>query len=300
MSQPDTHTERIDRTFAQIRAELPAVRNLLDAFQPVVLERSRLKALCAKTDLFQPEPLDRAAFQQGVPAASLTAFNVTPELIDLTAYRVISALEQGFPAIAPALHDISRALRDGSVDAKAVADALLDDRADDVVSLAQSFGEDPGVIVFVFLEILRPFVEHRAELIGRQIADLSWNKGYCPVCGSWPHLSIVRGKDGGRWLKCSLCSHEWRFMRTACPFCETQDQDCLSSFFSQDRPFERAEVCTFCNRYIVSADVRERAEEPATEALPFGLVYLDLLARDKGFEPGVYTEWNTFEIEADR
>src|ERR1700686_106470 len=35
----------------------------------------------------------------------------------------------------------------------------------------------------------------------------SWNRGYCPACGSWPALAEVVG--GQRVLRCSFCAVAW-------------------------------------------------------------------------------------------
>jgi FdhE protein len=296
MASSERQSNQADQTFTQLRDELPAVSNVLDAFQPVILERIRLRTEVTETDTFQPRSPDPGSFHQGVPAAVVADFTVGAGALTPAAPGIISALERGFPAIQPALSIISRSISDGVVDAEAGIAALLEDRHEALISIAQSVNQDPGVLSFVLLEVLRPFAESRAQRIGELLKDLSWTKGYCPICGSWPHLSILRGQEGGRWLKCSFCAHEWRFQRTACPFCETEDQDQLSYFFSEERPFERVEVCRMCRKYIVAADLRERASELATEVLPLGLVYLDVLARHQGFEPGVVTEWNSFDL----
>ncbi len=81
-------------------------------------------------------------------------------------------------------------------------------------------------------------------------------------------------------------------MRTKCPFCESEDQEKLEILFSEDRKSERAELCYSCMKYLVSIDLRDRADEVVLEAAPLGLVYLDVLAQEKGFSPGAICGWN--------
>src|SRR5204863_10006604 len=42
----------------------------------------------------------------------------------------------------------------------------------------------------------------------------SWNRGYCPACGSWPALAEVVG--GRRVLRCSFCAVAWELATYAC------------------------------------------------------------------------------------
>ena len=142
------------------------------------------------------------------------------------------------------------------------------------------------------MQLSRPFALKRADSMPTLPEHLHWIKGYCPLCGSWPELSFLEGKEGYRRLRCSFCGHEWNFMRTQCPFCENTDQDKLEFIFSEDRDFERAELCYECMKYIVSIDLRNRAGEIAREIAALGLVYLDVLAQERNFSPGAGCAWN--------
>jgi FdhE protein len=108
-------------------------------------------------------------------------------------------------------------------------------------------------------------------------------------------MGFLEGK-GSRWLGAhSVNTDEWAYMRTKCPFCESEDQDKLELLFSEDRNSERAELCYECMKYLVSVDLRDRADEVVREAAPLGLVYLDVLAQDKGFSPGAICGWNVID-----
>src|SRR5918911_1627387 len=58
-----------------------------------------------------------------------------------------------------------------------------------------------------------PFVHALQRLLfGTATGDLdaaldSWNRGYCPACGSWPAVAEV--VSGHRILRCSFCATGW-------------------------------------------------------------------------------------------
>jgi FdhE protein len=190
---------------------------------------------------------------------------------------------------------IQAALDNGALDAAAMARLLLEDRLEELAGLAENLRIRSAALQFVIGQIIKPLAQDRASRLGLPADDLQWSKGYCPVCGAWPSLSFLFGQEGQRWLKCSFCASEWRYIRTQCPFCENGDLESMEFFFSGDRQWERVEVCHKCKRYVLSLDLRDRVDSVLLEAAPIGMVYLDVLAQEKGFRPGALTEWNVID-----
>ncbi|MBI5568377.1 MAG: formate dehydrogenase accessory protein FdhE, partial [Desulfomonile tiedjei] len=230
--------------------------------------------------------------------AGKEAFLVEARLLHEAAQRMLPAMKRGFPKIEPDLIAIEKALKENRLDLERVAKNLLETKVEAIAETAGTISVEPKILKFVVGWCLKPFVERRAALMAPLGEQLDWSKGYCPICGSWPGLGLLKGQEGQRWVKCSFCSHEWRFMRTACPFCDNEDQTKLEYFFSQERGTERVEVCHQCKRYLVGMDLRDRIDEPVIEVAPLGLVYLDILAQRQGFVPGATTDWNVLDDDA--
>ena len=126
------------------------------------------------------------------------------------------------------------------------------------------------------------------------LAPLSWKKGYCPVCGSFPHLAIIREK-GQKWLQCSCCSHEWQFPRLACPYCEHEDPENTNYLFVEGKKEDTAFTCSKCSKYLVTSDHSGSLGRTNADLIALSLAHLDLILQEKGFEPMAECEWNTFE-----
>ena len=112
-----------------------------------------------------------------------------------------------------------------------------------------------------------------------------------------PEMSFTKREEGRRWLRCSLCSHSWRFVRLSCPFCENGDQEKLSIYYIDGRKQERAEVCEKCGRYVVGIDLRGQLDESVLEVAAIGMVHLDMLAQEKGLRPAAVCAWNVVSSE---
>lgn len=294
-TSPDQAAERVEQAIEQIEQELPAAANITRAFKDLFMERARLRTECSQAGDFAAATIFPERFREGVPITSTELFDVSAQDLNHAANRLIPAMERGFPQLSATMTTIRKALLDGRLDLGTAVKDLLENREEATDGTARSLQIDAAVLKFVLGQLVKPFVESRAESLANLIDKLTWSKGYCPICGSWPFFSFLEGEQGERRLKCSSCAHEWRFMRTACPFCENTDPDSLEYFYSEDRPSERAEVCLKCKRYIVGLDLRGSHSVALMEVAPLGLVYLDILAQEKGFRPGAVTEWNVID-----
>lgn len=145
--------------------------------------------------------------------------------------------------------------------------------------------DDPlGLVTFALTNTLRPFLRRFAEAHAPLVDNTAWRRNYCPICGGEADFGAFSAKEEGtRYLLCSRCDNEWTFVRVACPFCDTREQEHLTYYPEKDGP-HRLYVCTNCNRYIKTIDLRQA---PGSVLLPVERVLtisMDVAARDKGFE----------------
>ncbi len=280
-------TDRIRNAVTRMREEIPQLSNLLDAFGELFAEQASLKAELPDIDT-QPETLDDIALSQGVPILLKNAFTIPADTLKKSAERLIPALTSGLPIISEQLQIIAKAINSFTT---ANRDLILTD--DRISELTTDFKIDQEIARFVFTQLVKPYAAKKAEAFAELIQESKWSKGYCPICGSWPEIGFLEGQEGRRWLRCSFCSYEWTFNRTQCPFCESNSPDELEIVYSADRPFERAELCYNCKKYLLSLDLRDRPGV-IRELAALGMVYLDILAQEKGFAPGAISAWNIF------
>ncbi|MGO9566432.1 MAG: formate dehydrogenase accessory protein FdhE [Desulfomonilaceae bacterium] len=287
-------SERVQKAIERMREDLPQLAAVFDAFKGLLAAQSALKTELPpinRNDL----SIDPIQYSQGVPLLAGDAFTLSTDDLRRASECLMAAMEKGFPKIKKQLIIIKKAIESKNQDSGLCLTAIGACADEEIDRTASKLGVDMGILQFVLGQLAKPFAQKQAESLAPLPQDLQWHKGYCPVCGSWPEMSFLEGKEGRRRLRCSFCAHEWSYMRTKCPFCESEDQEKLELLFSEDRRSERAELCYECMKYLVSLDLRERFDDVVREAAPLGLVYLDVLAQDKGFAPGAICGWNVID-----
>jgi FdhE protein len=156
-----------------------------------------------------------------------------------------------------------------------------------LVELGRRLDQEPDVILFLSIYLLRSYRRHLAGVLLDQIDAKNWWRGYCPVCGHWPGLAFLHAGSGQRDLWCVACTTTWRFKRIQCPFCLNENQAQLHYLSVEEEDLQqlRLYLCDSCRRYLKCVAVNEAASFTAMEkdAAYLTTAYLDYLATEKGY-----------------
>ena len=164
---------------------------------------------------------------------------------------------------------------------------LLDSNEALFENIANEFNIDKQVLGFITYNSLKPSLTLAAQQLAAYLKkDPPWEKGYCPICGSAPILSIFTA-EGARSLICSFCWHEWSAKRVFCPFCENQDGKTLQYFFSEEEKAMRVDVCDQCKKYLKTIDTRKAGRMIYPPLEQIASLHLDYKAAEMGYESGV-------------
>ena len=106
----------------------------------------------------------------------------------------------------------------------------------------------------------------------------------CPLCGAIPVASLIGAtgdRQGLRFLVCSLCAAEWRYVRIKCTACGNTKDIGYHGIKGHIGP-AKAEACPECNAYskIVYSEKDVEAEPFADD---LGSLALDVLMSDGGW-----------------
>ncbi len=291
MSEPSGNTGRLEEIIDREMDRHPHSQPLLEAFRPLFLARNRLlEDLELGEDV--PFKIDEIRFQGGVPVIEQHPLLQENDPGDDLVRAIIPALQEGFPDLRGDLENFEKALSEGKV---VLSEYFLRNR-DGQENLLSAWAEILSIaaprIGFVLNSAARVVLEKRAKDIAEQIQGLKWEKGYCPVCGSFPSLAVIGEKIGERWLHCSNCGHLWRFSRVICPYCEHEEQEGMDFFLIEDNPQEAAFACDSCQRYLVTLYRVSDLNDRNLDVSALGLTHLDVIMQEKNLFPMAVTDWN--------
>lgn len=134
----------------------------------------------------------------------------------------------------------------------------------------------------VWLAVSRVLVPLEKEK-DQWLKDHSWERNYCPVCGSLPVLAQLKKKNQGRerHLVCVRCHTTWHYKRIGCICCDNEDLNKLRLLESESEPEMRIDVCDVCHSYLKT--YLNEGEE-AIYLADWTTLHLDMAAEEKGFK----------------
>ena len=151
MDSINSEIETLAEDIKQVRAEIPHVGSLLDAFGPLLLEKSRwLEEIKTYKKTF---PVDPIQYVGGVPLIQQCQLFVQEDLWNSAGLSITKAIGQGFPHLAEDMADLSKQIADGRFDCFSLIHPATESD-DDQLLAAQAL--DHGVTV-ISLQLLQRF-----------------------------------------------------------------------------------------------------------------------------------------------
>jgi FdhE protein len=272
----------------------PHSQNILLAFKAILLERKHLieDRSCMRVDVSQ---VDNIRLQGGVPVSRQTPLLHPDEPWKEIALAMIPSVTSGFPALAEELQKIEDGVRNGSVQLKDYFTAFPELDEEIVLNWSTTLDIRPEAMRLLLISVLRPVLEMKVREIVDLLGNFSWDNGYCPMCGAFPDIAVIKDKITQRWLHCSRCRHEWRFNRVLCPYCEHEGKEEGTTYFFVDgKEQETAFICDRCKRYLLTLNRVSDLGDHDLDVVSMGLTHLDMIMQEKGFIPIAFSEWNVF------
>jgi len=282
--------ETLAKEIEQARTALPHITSLLDAFSPLMMGRSRW--LMEVQDDTKKFPVDPIQYHDGKPLSEQGQLFSPEDSWQSAGLAVAQGITLGFPNAAKDMTLLSSQISDGKLDCYSLINASeLQDEAQ-LADRAAELSIEPEILLLFLRSLVRFMLTKKSRDMAPELALLSWTKGYCPVCGSFPHLAILR-EQGQRWLQCGECSHEWKYSRLQCPYCEHEDPANTSYLFVDGNKEDTAFTCTQCQKYLVTSSRPAELHKTPADLIAITLAHLDIILQEKGFTPMAECEWNT-------
>jgi FdhE protein len=286
----EVQLDRLRERIQQIKKKRPGYGNILDFYQRVKEAQEEEKASLKIASVPLRKEWKELLSKEGFSLIQKEDFPLDIE----SSVRVFETLcevgRDANPHMAAQIMKIKEAIHDKRIDLKKLLTGGSKEQW--IEERAEELGLDKNVFLFLIQTSIRPSIEAGVEQLRSELNSETWQKGYCPICGSLPSLGLLKEKVGKRYLLCSYCGYQWRMDRIFCPFCENKEQESLRYFFGEGEETHRIDLCDQCHQYIKTIDTRNLQEsDPVLEDL--ATLHLDILASQKGYKRPAPDPWMT-------
>ena len=279
--------ERLRKRIDAIIGERPSHKEILEFLKEVMIEQYKIRPK-VKTVPMKIGEEKMKALMDGFSLLGRRDLNLDTASVTRLFERLCKVLSRSKKASQDAKR-INQALRSKDIDLVELIKHVSAEKGEYLSALSKRLEVKEDLLSFLVANSIKPILEAYAHELKGNVDRETWWRGYCPICGSLPFLAELR-EDGERFLVCSLCGFEWRFMRLKCPFCETEDYKELRYLYAEgEGKAHRVDVCEKCKRYIKTVDTREMAGEVIPIVEDMGTLYLDVLAQKEGYMRGGIT-----------
>lgn len=140
---------------------------------------------------------------------------------------------------------------------------------------------NPGLLRYLGWTVLARCLSPVVEAFSGWRDEERWLRSYCPTCGTLAAMAQLVGTDPGRlrFLSCGCCRSRWRYRRTGCPFCQSDDDHRLAVVAVEGESGLRIDYCEACSGYVKTY---EGQGSESVLLADWTSLHLDIIACDRG------------------
>ncbi len=278
--------EHISRAADDIRKIKPEYRQMIDLYEKIfIAQEQSMRGIRLKRPVISDGELSAKASERS-PLVDVAGFAIDRESSTALFSALCGILGGTDGELSESVKMISGAVENGTVNMGDMFAAFLRGDESFFATIESEQGIGREVLGFIVYNSLRPSLRAFSDAVSVYLDNgKEWDRGYCPVCGSAPAMSLFED-EGKRSLVCGFCGHKWPSKRVYCPLCENTDHESMSYYEIEDEEEYRVDVCDRCHGYVKTIDMKKTAR---TVYLPFEYVttpYLDIRFKEMGYSPG--------------
>ena len=263
MNVAETNIEHIKTAVKEMKSKKPGLEEMLDLYEGIYILQEKTKALISFSDFTIPDEILSLKIKEKFPLVDISQFQIdykASEALLLSIIDLMSNKEIQENEISKAIKLFSSLIKDEKINPKELFDSFIKEDESYFEMINEKYQINKEITGFLVFNSLKPSIISFSEKISTYLEKGEWEKGYCPICGSMPELSVFE-KDGKRFLVCGFCSHKWASKRIYCPFCENTDHETLQYFSIDDEEEYRVDTCDKCRCYIKTINTEQTTRE---------------------------------------
>ncbi len=268
----------------QTPVDLP--QGYVDFFVDLENLQNQQQIILAKSTQFDTFDMQKQLASGNRSLIELNGIAIDPALYKSILISMIDFMKQNRPETKASMEKLELTLDELDLD-QMIARLIAFDIDDSFSKLAEKVNLTQELLVFTFEHALRPFLRIYAKPYLQEL--LKDNQPFwplpniCPVCGSKSSFSRVSSSDNRRYMFCDRCFSEWETRFLQCVHCGNDDPTSIKYLNVENDDAYQLYVCDKCLGYLKTYDERQKKQLTDLFIANMETIYLDLLAREKGY-----------------
>ncbi|MBN1497989.1 MAG: formate dehydrogenase accessory protein FdhE [Spirochaetes bacterium] len=279
-------SDYISKAVDQVKKIKPDYRLMLDLYERIFIAQENSRKTIRMQEYTISDEVLSVKLKEKFPLVEVSEFIIDIESAGELFSAICEILLTAEGDMSESVKKIIDAVDNGTLATENLIPAFLREDEAFFNSIEKDHNIDRRVLGFVIFSCMKPSLAMFSEMMEKYLdKDNEWDKGYCPVCGSMPELSIFED-NGKRSLLCGFCGHQWPSKRVYCSFCENTDHETLRYFEIDNEEEYRVDVCEKCKRYIKTVDKKKTSRTMYLPLESIATPYIDLKFKEMGYIPG--------------
>ena len=293
-STSNQELSNFDQILERAVEQYPHAGDLLKKIGPVIA-RQRQLAQDMPLEPLDCSSIDKEKLKSGIPVIRQVPLLEGEKGLTQITLSLVDIIKEVLPELGKEMEKIRNMVEAGKLLPADLFRIPAKSPGDIAVSDAKKLTVLPSHAAFLMSLVSRVALERRAKEALQELGAFEWEKGYCPICGNYPSIALIEEEGGKRFLHCSSCGQDWRFTRVVCPYCEKEASKEMDYFYIENKTQESAFVCDQCKKYLVTLYRAGNLFARDMDISAIGLIHLDILMQDKGYEPMTACAWNVLK-----
>lgn len=276
---------QITKAAESLKQLRPAYETILDFYKQIFIAQENSKAKIQIDSIQITEEMLSIKVDEEFPLINISEFRIDNNESKTLLIKICEIIKESGGDMASSAEIVLKAIDADDFDCNSLFFGLLEEDDSVFENAMKKHDIKKDDLAFIIYNSIKPSLSICAQQLSAYLEkDKPWTKGYCPVCGSPPALSMFEGEGGERFLICGFCGHKWSSRRIYCPFCENTDTKTLNYLYIEEEKEYRIDLCEKCNKYIKTIDTRkaDRIIYPSFEQV--ATLHLDIKAKEKEFK----------------
>jgi len=280
--------DQITKAAESLKQLRPAYGAILDCYKQIFIAQKYSKNKIQIDPIQISDEMLSIKADEEFPLVNLSEFAIDVKSSKMLLIKICGITKASSGDMASSARAILKAIDAEEFDLDSLFFGLIEENDSVFEKTAKKHDIKKGDLAFIVYNSIKPSLSICAQQLSTYLdKDQPWTKGYCPICGSPPMLSMFEGEGGERFLLCGFCGHKWSSRRLYCPFCDNTDSKILNYLYSEEEKEYRIDLCDKCKKYIKTIDTRktERIIYPPLEHV--ATLHLDIKAKEMKYESGI-------------